>query len=62
MRPENTSAANRAFGPSSEDVAWASEVVDELGVNGERVHDGSDLPKLARARKIKRLADDYAER
>lgn len=47
---------NEALSPSAADVAWATGVINELGMGGERVKDGSDMPRLARAQKIARLA------
>ncbi len=34
----------------------AQNVIDDLGEDGSRVRDGSDLPKLAKAKKIHKLA------
>ncbi|MFC9518014.1 HpcH/HpaI aldolase/citrate lyase family protein [Nocardiaceae bacterium NPDC056970] len=52
MRPEQTSAVNKLLSPTDHDVRWAREVIDALGEDGEHVNDGSDLPRLARARRI----------
>jgi len=56
MTPERTPYVNAALSPSAEDVAWARRVIDELGEDGHGVHDGSDLPTLAKAKKITELA------
>ncbi|MGA9872045.1 MAG: aldolase/citrate lyase family protein [Rhodococcus sp. (in: high G+C Gram-positive bacteria)] len=49
MRAEQAPVVNRELAPSPADVAWAAEVVAELGADGARVKDGSDLPRLAKA-------------
>lgn len=51
---------NEVLSPSAADVSWAEAVIAELGQGGERVKDGSDLPRLARAQKISRLAHAFA--
>lgn len=51
---------NEVLSPSAADVSWAEAVIAELGQGGERVKDGSDLPRLARAHKISRLAHAFA--
>ncbi|MCK8670545.1 CoA ester lyase [Rhodococcus sp. HM1] len=56
MTPERAAYANAALSPSPDDVTWAHEVIDRLGEDGSRVQDGSDLPRLAKAKKITRLA------
>lgn len=52
---------NRAFSPARDDIAWATDVIATLGIDGEHVRDGSDLPRLARARRIRALADVFGE-
>lgn len=61
MRTVDTSVVNDAFRPSIDELRWALTVVEELGENGERVRDGSDLPKLARAQKLRGLADIFGQ-
>ncbi|WP_068160586.1 HpcH/HpaI aldolase/citrate lyase family protein [Rhodococcus phenolicus] len=56
MTPERAPYANAALSPSTEDVIWAHDVIDRLGEDGSGVRDGSDLPKLAKAKKITTLA------
>lgn len=56
LHPDQAPTVNRALSPSSHDIAWAHDVITELGADGERVRDGSDLPRLARARKLTHLA------
>ncbi|MGO4203747.1 CoA ester lyase [Rhodococcus sp. TAF43] len=60
MRPEQTSTVNKLLSPTDHDVRWARKVIDTLGEDGERVNDGSDLPRLARARRITRLERLFA--
>lgn len=50
---------NRAFSPAQDDIGWASEVIETLGEDGANVRDGSDFPRLARARKIRELAEIF---
>ncbi|WP_235916186.1 HpcH/HpaI aldolase/citrate lyase family protein [Antrihabitans cavernicola] len=56
MRPEQAPAVNKGLSPSAEDIVWARETIELLGANGERVRDGSDLPRLAKAKKFDALA------
>jgi citrate lyase subunit beta/citryl-CoA lyase len=52
MHPDQAPIVNRELAPSPADVTWAREVIDALGEDGARVRDGSDLPRLAKAKKI----------
>jgi citrate lyase subunit beta/citryl-CoA lyase len=56
MTPDRAQFPNAALSPSTDDIGWAHTVIDRLGEDGHGVQDGSDLPKLARAKKIKELA------
>ncbi len=49
-------AVNNALSPSPADVVWARDVLAELGENGENVRDGSDRPRLAKAKKFMTMA------
>ncbi|GAA5046682.1 HpcH/HpaI aldolase/citrate lyase family protein [Nocardia callitridis] len=60
MRLDDIVAVNRELSPQNTDVAWAAETIARLGVNGENVADGSDLPKLARARRITHLVTVFS--
>lgn len=51
---------NGALSPSDDDVAWASGVLDEFEARGRVIRDGSDLPRLARARAITADAAAFA--
>nr|WP_305095180.1 CoA ester lyase [Prescottella sp. R16] len=57
LRADQAAVINRALSPSPHDVAWAQDVIADLGPDGERVRDGSDMPRLARAKKITHLAE-----
>ncbi|CAM3210523.1 CoA ester lyase [Prescottella defluvii] len=59
LHPDQAPTVNRALSPSPHDIAWAHDVIADLGVDGERVQDGSDLPRLAKAKKITRLAEVF---
>ncbi|MFZ2528490.1 MAG: CoA ester lyase [Rhodococcus sp. (in: high G+C Gram-positive bacteria)] len=59
MTPERASYANAALSPSVDDVTWAREVIGRLGEDGSGARDGSDLPKLAKAKKITMLAQAF---
>ncbi len=52
MHAGQAPVVNRELAPSPDDVIWARDTIAALGVDGEHVRDGSDLPRLARAKKI----------
>lgn len=60
LRVDQAPYINEVLSPSAADVSWAESVIDELGPGGERCRDGSDLPRLARAQKIARLAQAFS--
>ncbi|MGV9945186.1 HpcH/HpaI aldolase/citrate lyase family protein [Rhodococcus aetherivorans] len=60
MHPEQAPVINRALSPTPTDIDWARDVIDQLGADGTRVRDGSDIPQLARSRAIHRLASVFA--
>lgn len=59
LHPDQAPAVNRALSPHPHDIAWARDVIAELGDDGEHVRDGSDLPRLAKAKKVTRLAREF---
>ncbi|MEV0946287.1 CoA ester lyase [Rhodococcus sp. NPDC049939] len=56
MSIEQTAPVNDALSPSPAETKWAREVIAALGEDGSGVRDGSDVPKLAKAKKINALA------
>ncbi len=56
MHAEQAPVVNRVLAPAPGDVTWADEVIDTLGIDGVHVKDGSDLPRLAKALKIREAA------
>lgn len=59
MHSEQAPTVNRELAPAPIDVTWADEVVDALGADGAHVKDGSDLPRLAKALKIREAAEVF---
>lgn len=59
MTPDRAPYANAALSPSTDEVGWARDVIGELGEDGRGVRDGSDLPRLAKAKKITELASIF---
>lgn len=53
MTTERAPYANSALSPTTTDIAWAHKVIERLGEDGRHVRDGSDLPNLAKAKKIR---------
>nr|WP_296767529.1 CoA ester lyase [Rhodococcus sp. (in: high G+C Gram-positive bacteria)] len=62
MHSEQAPTVNRELAPTPGDVTWADDVVDALGVDGSGVKDGSDLPRLAKALKIREAAQIFGVR
>jgi len=54
--PDRAPYANAALSPDSDDIAWARTIIARVGEDGSGVRDGSDLPRLAKAKKITRLS------
>jgi citrate lyase subunit beta/citryl-CoA lyase len=50
---------NEAISPTQADVAWAWDFLRDFEARGRTVQDGSDLPRLGRAEKIRTLADAF---
>ncbi|MDH6680058.1 citrate lyase subunit beta/citryl-CoA lyase [Rhodococcus sp. LBL1] len=59
LHPDQAATVNRALSPSAHDIQWAHDVITDLGADGERVRVGSDLPRLARAKKFTHLAEVF---
>ncbi|MDK3256871.1 HpcH/HpaI aldolase/citrate lyase family protein [Blastococcus capsensis] len=50
---------NEVISPTPSDVAWARDFLADFDARGQVIRDGSDLPRLGRARKIERLAQVF---
>lgn len=50
---------NEVMSPSESDVIWAREFLEDFAARGGLVRDGSDLPRLGRAKKIVSLAEAF---
>jgi citrate lyase subunit beta / citryl-CoA lyase len=53
---ETPAVVNESFSPAPADVAWAIDFLAEFEASGGVIRDGSDKPRLARARKISERA------
>jgi citrate lyase subunit beta/citryl-CoA lyase len=56
LQPEQVAVVNQAVSPAVADVSWALEFIADFAARGGVIRDGSDLPRLGRARKIEALA------
>ncbi|WP_017935989.1 HpcH/HpaI aldolase/citrate lyase family protein [Nocardioides sp. Iso805N] len=56
---EQLPVINEVISPAPSDVAWARDFLADFDARGQVIRDGSDLPRLGRARKIKRLAEVF---
>ncbi len=59
LHADQAATVNRALSPSAHDIQWARDVIADLGADGERVRAGSDLPRLAKAKKFTHLAEVF---
>ncbi|AOY55518.1 HpcH/HpaI aldolase/citrate lyase family protein [Candidatus Rhodoluna planktonica] len=50
---------NEAICPTTADVTWAYDFLQDFEARGRVVRDGSDLPRLGRAEKIMKLANAF---
>ena len=57
LREEQVDAVNAALSPTGDELAWAFDVLDTLERCG--IRDGSDLPRIARARAICGAAEAF---
>jgi citrate lyase subunit beta/citryl-CoA lyase len=53
---EQLPVINEVISPTPSDVAWARDFMADFEARGGVIRDGSDLPRLGRARKIDKLA------
>jgi citrate lyase subunit beta/citryl-CoA lyase len=56
LEPLQLDTLNAEIGPSTDDVAWAMEILSDFEARGRVVRDGSDLPRVGRAERITELA------
>ena len=56
---EQLPVINEVISPAPSDVAWARDFLADFEARGQVIRDGSDLPRLGRARKIERLARTF---
>ena len=59
LMPEQTATVNEILSPSLEDRSWAVEFLAEYEAAGGKIRNGSDLPRLARARKVLSLSQSF---
>lgn len=56
LSADQTPVINEVISPTLTDVAWADGFLEDFQARGGIIRDGSDLPRLGRARKIIQLA------
>jgi citrate lyase subunit beta/citryl-CoA lyase len=56
---EQLPVINEVISPAPSDVAWARDFLADFDARGQVIRDGSDLPRLGRARKIEKLATAF---
>ncbi len=59
LTPDQCSAVNEGLSPSQDEISWAKEFFVEFDRDGGEIRNGSDLPRIARAKKILDLARAY---
>lgn len=59
LSPDQTPVVNEVISPTRTDVLWAFEFLEDFDARGCIIRDGSDLPRLGRARKIMQLAEAF---
>jgi len=59
LSTDQTPVVNEVISPTRTDVEWAYEFLEDFDARGRIVRDGSDLPRLGRARKIMQLAEAF---
>ncbi len=59
LHPEQTEAINAHLSPGSDEIARAQELIARLGEDGSGISDGSDRPRLARAKSLLEHARDF---
>jgi citrate lyase subunit beta/citryl-CoA lyase len=56
LDPSDAVTINSVLGPSPTDISWADSFLSELADRGNEMRDGSDLPLMKQAEKIKSMA------
>ena len=59
LMPEQASTVNEILSPSLGDMSWALDFLTEFQNEGGAIRNGSDLPRLARAKKVLGLAEKF---
>ena len=59
LDPDQAPVINEIISPAPSDVVWAQDFLADFEARGQVIRDGSDKPRLARARKIERLARTF---
>ena len=59
LTPDQCSVVNEGLSPSQDEISWAKEFFAEFDRDGGEIRNGSDLPRIARAKKILDLAHAY---
>jgi citrate lyase subunit beta / citryl-CoA lyase len=59
LQVEQVPVINEVISPTPSDVSWARDFLADFEARGRVIRDGSDLPRLARARKIEHLATAF---
>jgi citrate lyase subunit beta/citryl-CoA lyase len=57
--PSQIPVINETICPNQADVTWARDFMNDFEAGGRVIRDGSDLPRLARAEKIDKLAKAF---
>ena len=59
LTPDQCSVVNEGLSPSQDEISWAKEFFAEFDRDGGEIRNGSDLPRIARVKKILDLARAY---
>lgn len=59
LSADQAPVVNEVISPLRTDVSWAYDFLADFRARGEVIRDGSDLPRLGRARKIVNLAEAF---
>ncbi|WP_271395882.1 HpcH/HpaI aldolase/citrate lyase family protein [Neomicrococcus lactis] len=59
LMPEQVATVNEGLSPSLAELSWATDFLKEFDADGGEIRNGSDLPRLARAKKVLGLANAF---